>query len=1005
MSTLTKLLIFQIFIIHISLLSTTQYKEIKEFEKVKIENQISSFQFQYTPKEDEEIINSDLLINIENNFNLNYEINITICIYNYNPDYQKGDSKCITIEDSKTLIFTEPVIKDIQSEYFIKVFSKDKYIDSDEKIEFYLFFSSHQIKFDSNSNGYVFKFDNNFSPKDYSQDYLEFINPSYNIDKILKIKIKFWDDIEDDIENLFIIKNLETKKSISYNSPKFTSKIEKNTKNLITINYLFVIKILYIFFDDEIIDLTNVKNNQFFIFNEQTFSLNLFKNQIGFLIYPSESVLKGEISFYLNKTEKYKSRELETDKTCFYIEKINGILKYFINIKTNDYVVYKFILMENFEIINESKNRIVPHNSMKYFIFPYNERKIDNNDYYYGIKIGYDIIYKSELNMSIIKESKNIRNFPEENTDFLLFKNHFIIKFVTSENDNFIIQTYYSKTISNNIKIYSINNPDIMNIFSNKEIYIHPRIDEYLLLYNVYGKDIGFNIDGDGSLYYYNEEVNFDIIEKGLKYESVDEYFDSIYYNYIFIHLTIESNEYYQLNMYPEIENLDLKFNSYYLNSGEFSIDTDIAITLKYKRPKHESDGISIKHNGKTTQILLKNYNDLTKFFTKEDKQLDIETITYLEKPEIIFITKKYINESIRIIGSNKCIKIIFPNIKNDFIFYYGYGFKNNNEFYSNNMFEYKPSQNSENEVRFYFDNKKYFNAEKIKLYGYNKNNYPDDIKYEEYDLYDEYNLVIDKSYITKKGNLFINIFYKYFMINKCKNKEIKLHLGGNFKFYFDKEINKSTYFNFSKYSKNDILEIEANEDYLIFPGKDEREHKNITSYTEIYDSTIFYFRYKEIDYSILNKRRIFYIFAPKTDYYIENFKNECFLFKICEGKITDTNILKTEIKNFKDVLKEEYNEYIATIVISGYNNDDTIYDHYNYYFYNTIVIKVSQKVLDEAFEFWTQNRIIFLVVGILIGLLIIGTIITVYIKKRNKQLINSSNMIEKLDEKFNLLN
>lgn len=223
MSTLTKLLIFQIFIIHISLLSTTQYKEIKEFEKVKIENQISSFQFQYTPKEDEEIINSDLLINIENNFNLNYEINITICIYNYNPDYQKGDSKCITIEDSKTLIFTEPVIKDIQSEYFIKVFSKDKFIDSDEKIEFYLFFSSHQIKFDSNSNGYVFKFDNNFSPKDYSQDYLEFINPSYNIDKILKIKIKFWDDIEDDeddIENLFIIKNLETKKSISYNSPK-----------------------------------------------------------------------------------------------------------------------------------------------------------------------------------------------------------------------------------------------------------------------------------------------------------------------------------------------------------------------------------------------------------------------------------------------------------------------------------------------------------------------------------------------------------------------------------------------------------------------------------------------------------------------------------------------------------------------------------------------------------------------------------------------------------------
>ena len=53
---------------------------------------------------------------------------------------------------------------------------------------------------------------------------------------------------------------------------------------------------------------------------------------------------------------------------------------------------------------------------------------------------------------------------------------------------------------------------------------------------------------------------------------------------------------------------------------------------------------------------------------------------------------------------------------------------------------------------------------------------------------------------------------------------------------------------------------------------------------------------------------------------YIENFKNECFLLKICQGLITDSNIFKTENNDFKGVLKKEYKEYIAAIVISGIN-------------------------------------------------------------------------------------
>ena len=68
--------------------------------------------------------------------------------------------------------------------------------------------------------------------------------------------------------------------------------------------------------------------------------------------------------------------------------------------------------MENFEIINETKNRIIPHNSTKYFIFPYNEKKIQNNDYYYGINIGYNNLFGTEVSMTMIKESKNYTNFP-----------------------------------------------------------------------------------------------------------------------------------------------------------------------------------------------------------------------------------------------------------------------------------------------------------------------------------------------------------------------------------------------------------------------------------------------------------------------------------------------------------------------------------------------------------------------------------------------------------------
>ena len=151
----------------------------------------------------------------------------------------------------------------------------------------------------------------------------------------------------------------------------------------------------------ELIDLTNVKDEKFLIVKSQTFYIKLLESKIGFLINPSDSVLNGEINFYFNKTEEYKSRELETDETCFYIEKMDYISDYYININIGDNITYKFILMEDFDIINETKKYIVPSLSTKYFIFPYKESKIQNNDYYYGINIGEDNLNNLNLDISI----------------------------------------------------------------------------------------------------------------------------------------------------------------------------------------------------------------------------------------------------------------------------------------------------------------------------------------------------------------------------------------------------------------------------------------------------------------------------------------------------------------------------------------------------------------------------------------------------------------------------
>ena len=73
------LLILQLLTIPIYSLSSEKYVQIQEFEKVEVQEVTSFYQFNSTLKENGEYINSDLLINIENN-NLNNEIYLDVCL-------------------------------------------------------------------------------------------------------------------------------------------------------------------------------------------------------------------------------------------------------------------------------------------------------------------------------------------------------------------------------------------------------------------------------------------------------------------------------------------------------------------------------------------------------------------------------------------------------------------------------------------------------------------------------------------------------------------------------------------------------------------------------------------------------------------------------------------------------------------------------------------------------------------------------------------------------------
>ena len=302
-------------------------------------------------------------------------------------------------------------------------------------MEFYLFFINHEIPFNIKNNTYIFNFGINktYVAKEYSQDYLKFKVPLFENDKILKIKIKLKSKKEND---LFTIKNISSNNIISYNTELFSNRINTSkSEYLIKINYLSDIELLYISLDEEIFDLSNIISQQFFIFQTQRFYIKLINEKIGFFICPFETVENATKIFYNNKLEKYKERDLESEKTSFYIEKTNNNSEYYIDINIKNYVVYKFILMENFEIINETKKVSIPPLSTKYLIFPYNIEKEKNNNYY-GINV--KEVYNGWRYIEIIRESKENIDLPTFPSLLLLSKYHIIIKIVSESEEELL---------------------------------------------------------------------------------------------------------------------------------------------------------------------------------------------------------------------------------------------------------------------------------------------------------------------------------------------------------------------------------------------------------------------------------------------------------------------------------------------------------------------------------------------------------------------------------------
>ena len=821
--------------------------------------------------------------------------------------------------------------------------------------------------------------------------------------------------------------------------------MRKEEENQVTIYEISKLELIYIFVENEVIDITNAKNKKHFIYKSQVFSINLSQQQMAFLITPSETVEEGKIHFYNGESE-YKSRELENDTTSFYIEKQNDTNNaYFVKITTNNFIVYEFNLLENFEIIDENKSITIPTMSTKYFLFPYKDTRDLNNDYYYGLE---DFKYfENNLYLELLIESKKFIDFPSSpflDYVLLLQKNHFILRIISKNKKNLNIKAYYSKKVLNNIKIYNSKNPEFKKIFNNKGVIAEKNIKQFYLIYDCeellqiyfhlfsgsgemgvfdYQKRITIkdNLDlkdfkKDSSLFY---ELNYDIKEE----DDYDDEFNpsGIDYNYIkkrtnftIFYLNVEIGSYYQTNILlyneePKIE--DKNFIIY--DTVNITLDNDVAISfspiyfdyysLKYSnleiyRYDDQSDyeiffGEYIFFN-KNETLELKGYNDIIVHFTKK------------------YSNDNFLMKSLITIESSqlKWYKITLPYIKKDYKFYEGFGIVDDTDFYINNFTEHNFNFNSNKKVRFYFQQIVPCFSNAI-IYAMNKSYYqdtdldtieieslPDKIVAKSADLYSE-----DENFFE---------YFKTAQFYSCKGGISKIFIGNGNNISESQEVKDSCFLDFSLFSSDCSIEIETNNQFLLFINqkKDQRKNKNIIFIDRFTDKKLDNYIFNKTDFYISVEEPIIKDISYKKYFIAEyneknwiNLQNECYLYTIYKESIKTIiipssllpytinkvdGIYYTDYNNFKEALNKECKKYILTIIAKPRYLDDSLY------FYNPVIFEVTQSLLDEDDSKDITSGNLFYIIGAI--LLLISFILQRCFRKKRNNIEENNNLLNR---------
>ena len=216
-----------------------------------------------------------------------------------------------------------------------------------------------------------------------------------------------------------------------------------------------------------------------------------------------------------------------------------------------------------------------------------------------------------------------------------------------------------------------------------------------------------------------------------------------------------------------------------------------------------------------------------------------------------------------------------------------------------------------DNEIRLYFQTHFETVFAFQFVYGFDRKYYPENLKAEEFNInYDYVDIV------TSEESKYFKLPKKY-SFYKCKNKEVIFSIGYSFNNSFYNVVDTSQYFDFSNYNYYDILEIEANEDFLLLDGEnDGRSNNKIkviadNKLTDEIESEYIYIEFKEPIF--YREKR--YVFAPKTDYYMEMIQNECFLYKIFHYKNNDSNIIILDFPDLSQVLKKNIKNILQQLI------------------------------------------------------------------------------------------